>query len=177
MRLASLICITALGLGLGACNKASEQTAGANKAADAVAAADKPQPGKYRATTKVTAVNIPGMDPANADRMKAMLGSTARSTEYCLTKAQADKGFEEMTRRAGEGACTFDNFTAQGGRIDGKMTCKGRAGQAATLEMHGTYSGTGSQIAIKSDMAAASGPVQAVHIESEIKTERLGDCS
>lgn len=177
MRVFQAVSLLVLGLALAACNKSSDTPETAEEVKAEVAKLDRPEPGKYRTTMKIIDVSIPGMDPARAAQMKNMFGATGKTTEFCLSKADADKGFEELNKRAAQGDCTYDNFNAGGGRIDARMTCRTGRGMTMAYEMHGTFSSTGSQMSMKSDAAMAGMPGKGMHIEAEVKNERIGDCT
>ncbi|MFC0588201.1 DUF3617 domain-containing protein [Novosphingobium aquiterrae] len=177
MRAIIFLPLLGLGLTLGACGKSSDTPKTAEEVKAEVAKLDRPEPGKYRTTMKIIDVTIPGMPADRAAQMKNMFGTTGKSTEFCLTKADADKGFEELNKRAAQGDCSYDNFNASGGRIDAKMTCKTGRGMTMTYEMHGTFSSTGSKMSMKSDASMPGMPMKGMHIEAEVNNERIGDCS
>ena len=83
----------------------------------------RPQPGKYRATVEFVDVSMPGAPQQVQDMMRSMFDKEAQSHEYCLTKEEADKGFEEMARQAQDSNsdCTFEKFDVDGGSIDVKF--------------------------------------------------------
>ncbi|WP_296680729.1 DUF3617 domain-containing protein [Novosphingobium sp.] len=163
-------------LALGGCNSSSDTPKTADEVKTEVARMERPEPGMYRTTINVLDVTIPGMDAARAEQMKKLFGTTSKSTEACLTKAQADKGFEELNKRAAQGDCRYDNFKADGGRIDARMTCKTGRGMTMTYDMHGTFTSTGSQLKMAFDASMMPMPGRGMHIEAEVKNERIGDC-
>ncbi|MDE2437348.1 MAG: DUF3617 domain-containing protein [Sphingomonadales bacterium] len=177
MRTMSMISIVAACLAAAACNKAPDKPKTPDEVKDAVSKLAKPEPGKYRTTMKVIDVRIPGMDAARAEKMKEMFGSTGRSFDFCLSKEDADKGFEELNKRTTQGNCTYDRFDAGNGTLDAKVTCQTGKGMTTTSEMHGTYSPTGSKMTMKSDTNAPGMPGQGMHIEAEVTNERLGECT
>lgn len=177
MRLLLAALPLALGLGLAACNQASDTPKTAEEVKAEVAKAERPEPGQYRTTIKVTDFSIPGMPAERAAQMKGMFGDTGKTIEYCLTKADADKGFEEVNRRAAQGDCTYDRFSASGGKIDARMTCKTAQGMTMAYEMQGTFSSTASQMSMKSDTSMPGMPGKGMHMEAEVTNQRIGDCT
>ncbi len=141
----------------------------------------KPQPGQYRSTVKITNFSIPGMPAAQAERMKGMFSASGKSTEFCLSPADADKGFEEFSKRMAQGKCSFDQFNATSGTLDAKMTCQTGKGMTGTYQMHGTFSATGSQMAMKVNQSTAGQiagmPGAGMVMEAEVINQRIGDCS
>lgn len=177
MRLLLAVLPLALGFGLAACNQKSETPKTSEQVKAEVAKAERPQPGQYRTTIKVTDFSIPGMPAERAAQMKGMFGDTGKTIEYCLTKADADKGFEEVNKRAAQGDCTYDRFSASGGKIDAKMTCKTAQGMTMAYEMQGTFSSTASQMSMKSDTSMPGMPGRGMHMEAEVTNQRIGDCT
>lgn len=174
---AAAVLLLSTALALAACGKSSDTAKTPQQVKTEAARLDRPEPGQYRTTIKIVDVSIPGMDPARAARMKTMFGDTGKTVEFCLTKADADKGYEEMNKRAAQGDCSYDQFSASGGKLDAKLTCKTGRGMTMTHQMHGTFSPTGSDMKMTSDASMPGLPGQGMHIEAEVKNERIGDCS
>jgi Protein of unknown function (DUF3617) len=173
-----------LGLALGACSQQSDDAqsqaqaqASASAAAKAAAQAMRPEPGKYRITTKFTKVSMPGLPPAVAANAGKMFSDTGQSTEFCLTPEQASLGYEEMTKRAAQGKCTYERFSAAGGRLDAAMTCEMGKGMTTKSQVSGTFSPIGSNMTMVSDATVPGLPGGGMHMEGNVVTERLGDCS
>jgi hypothetical protein len=161
---------------LAGCKKADDQPKTAAEVRAAVAQVAKPQPGKYRTTMTIAKIEFPGMPPQMADRMREMFAKTGQSHEFCLTKADADKGFEEFNKRTAQGACKYDRFSMAEGKFDAKMSCQTGKGMSATYEMSGEFSATGSHVMMKGDQTAPGMPGGGMHMEAEVASERIGDC-
>lgn len=147
-------------------------------AKEAAANLEKPEPGKYRSTVKVLEFDIPGLPPQQADQMKEMMsGQKSQSHEFCLTKEDVDKGYEEMMKKSSEGNCTFDRFHAGSNTLDAQMTCDMGEGMKAVMMMNGTTSSTGSKIVMDIDHASPQIPGGKMHTKMEVTNERIGDCS
>lgn len=138
---------------------------------------DRPTPGLYRTTSRVVDFQVPGMSPAEAEKMKAMFTTTSQSGEYCLTKEDAEKGWEEATRKLAEGNCKYDRFEASGGTLDAKLSCETGQGMTAIVEMKGTMTSEGSQMTMSVNQSAPAmtdgGNIKMV---SEVASQRIGDC-
>lgn len=137
----------------------------------------KPEPGQYRSTVKVTNFSIPGMPAAQAERMKGLFSASGKSTEFCLSPADANKGFEEFSKRMAQGNCSYDRFSATAGTLDAKLTCQTGRGMTGTYQMHGSFSATGSQIAMKVNQSTPGMTVAGMVMEAEVTNQRIGDCS
>lgn len=177
MRLASVAPLAALAV-LTACGS-NEDSSDAPKTLDEVKAETaklvKPDPGRYRSTVKLTKFEVPGMPAAQAEKMKAMFASSGQSSEFCMTKAQTDKGFEEMAKAMAQGNCTYDRYTADGGTLDAKMTCQTGQGMTSVVEMAGTVAPTQMQMTMKMNNTMPGLPVS-MTIEADVQSQRIGDC-
>jgi len=161
------------------CKQAPPKTAAEVK--EAVAKLDKPLPGLYRSTIKLAEFSVPGMSAAQSERMRTMFDS-AQSRDFCLTAADAEKGYEEMTKRLAQGQCTYDRFEAAGGSIDAAMTCNAVRGATSKVAMKGTLNPEGSRIHMTVEQslpgmgAAASLGVGGVKMVADVTSNRVGDC-
>ncbi|MBX7495312.1 DUF3617 domain-containing protein [Qipengyuania sp. 6B39] len=144
----------------------------ASKAGDMV----KPQPGKYRATVEFVDIDMPGAPQQVQDMMRGMFDQGPQTHEYCLTKEEAEKGFEEMAKRAQEdnGECSFEKFDVEGGSIDAVMNCKAGKEGTARMTMTGTGSETSSQMTMVMNAETPDGQSMAMTMKSS--QERIGDC-
>lgn len=171
---------TALCLALAACggDPASDAESGGvvtgEEMAERVAAADiKPQPGRYRSTVEVLEFAIPGAPPEMSEMMRGNMAK--RTSEYCLTQEEADRGFEKMARQSQEGSdCKVEKFAVAGGDIDARMTCAVPGQGTMTMTMTGTGSPTRSDMdmTMKGDFAGQG----EASMRMKVTNERIGDC-
>lgn len=163
-------------LTLSACNKADKPKS-EDEVKTEIARMAKPMPGLYRSSSKVISFEMPGMPPAQAERMKQMFATSQQSRDFCLTKAEADKGYEEMTKKLAEGNCTYDRFTTSGNSLDARLTCQNGKEMKASIEMKGTISEEGSRMTMSVDQAAPHMPNGgAMKMVAEVVSQRIGDC-
>ncbi len=139
---------------------------------------NKPMPGKYRSTAKLLEIDVPGMPPSVVAQMKDQMSEMQRQTsEQCLTKAQVDKGWEDMVKNmnnATEDAdCQFDRFNVDGGNLDAQMTCTAAAGVAAKIAMTGKMEPEKQVMTM--NVSQSGGPTQ-MNMKMEITNERIGEC-
>lgn len=133
------------------------------------------QPGQYRVVLRINRVEFPGMTGAMADKAKAMFGGSAQTSEYCLTPADAARGREDYYRRTlVKGDCKYDKLNLTARSIDAVLVCQTGQGMTARSEVAGTFTATGSNVAVKSRSEVAGG---AISMEAEVTSERIGDCS
>jgi hypothetical protein len=166
----------ALVLPLAGCDKPDKGPKTLDQAKAEAAQLSRPAPGQYRQTTKITRFEVPGAPPQMAERMKQMMGGTGQTATYCLSKADAEKGFEEMFKNVGKGECRYDRFDATSGTIDAIMVCKTGPSSTAKMAMNGTVSTTGSSVKVDVEQTGGSGPMDNAKIGMDISSERISDC-
>ena len=137
----------------------------------------KPRPGLYSSSVKMINFEVPGMPPAQAERLKGMFSQTAQARQFCLTPAESEKGYREMTRKLAQGNCTYDKFEAAGGTLDAQLTCQTAKGMTAVIAMKGTMTPEGSQMHMKMDQSMAAMPGKGVKMEMDVSSTRVGDCA
>lgn len=143
----------------------------------------KPRPGQYVSSTEVIDFSVPGLPPEQAEQMKAMMGGmAAEETSYCLTPAEAEKGFEDAVRKMGEGGtdgmnCEFNRFDVSGDGLDAELACTGPQGMNATMKMDGTMAAESSTMHMEMTQKAAQIPGGEMSIEMRMKSRRVGECT
>ena len=129
----------------------------------------QPEPGQYKATITMTAMEIPGMP---ADMAGHGTGMTT-TTEYCLTEEDVAEGFEEMMKRGQNGECSYESFNLDGGKFDAVMVCKTPEGDAR-MSMEGSATPTTSDFT--ATMAMQVPEMGEGSMTFAAKHERIGDC-
>jgi hypothetical protein len=136
-----------------------------------------PQPGRYRASMTVKAVSFPGMSAGTAQQARNLFGGTGQASDFCLTPEDAAKGREAFFMRAVEGDCRYDRFTAEAGKLAATLVCQTGKGMTARSELTGTFTAISSQVAIRTTSEVPGGPEGSMVLETEVATERLGECN
>jgi hypothetical protein len=136
----------------------------------------KPMPGQYRSTMKLVSVDIPGMPASQAEKMKGMLGASEQTSTYCLSQAEADRGFEESTKKLAKGNCNYERFSADGGKLDAKLKCNTPEQGEATMEMVGDVRPDGTQLKMTMQ-GGAPGLGGNMKMVMEVAATRIGDCT
>jgi hypothetical protein len=129
----------------------------------------KPEPGLYKTTVTMTALDIPGMPPEMKDHGAGLV----RTIEDCLTAEEVDKGFEAMVKQGQDGDCAYETFALAGGKLDAVLVCKAQ-GRAVRTAMSGTASSTGAELTATTALefdGAGQGTMTAT-----IRHERIGEC-
>jgi hypothetical protein len=176
MRTLVLLSGAAALLALAACDKPDKGPKTLDQAKAEARQMERPDPGQYRQTTKITRFDVPGAPKAMVDRIRTMMEGQGGNLTYCLTQADSDKGFEEMFKKGREGECTYERFDATANTIDAIMVCKSGPGGTARMTMTGTVGKTGSKVKVDVDQKNAKTPMGNAQIGMELETRRLGDC-
>lgn len=161
-----------VGLALAGCKQEPKT---ADQVKEEIAQMPKPKPGNYRSTSKLISFEMPGMPQAQQDQLKQAF-SQAQGRDFCLTKAEADKGYEEMTKKLAEGNCTYDKFEASGKNLDAKLTCSTGKDMKATVAMQGEVSEEGSKMTMTIEQSAPQLAGKTMKMVAEVASTRTGDC-
>ena len=172
----SLILATAAVLALSACDKPDKGPKSMEQAKAEAAQLERPDPGQYRQTTRITKFEVPGAPPEMVAQIRKMMEGQGSNLEYCLSKADTEKGFAEMFKKGAQGDCTYDRFDASANTIDAVMTCKAGEGGSARMTMNGTVSSTGSKVKVNVEQKNDKSPMGNANIAMELETNRIGDC-
>lgn len=172
------ILILAAAIPLAACGSepsVNETNASVEEVSEKVREASRDQgfvkPGKWVSTVTVEQVDMPGMPPEAAQRMKSMLAE-ARTAETCLTEQDVKKPKEDFF--AGNDQCRYDHFTMAKGQIDAAMRCS-QEGVSQRMEMNGTYSPTSYEMRMKSRTEGGPGG-EAMTMQMKVDAKRVGEC-
>lgn len=177
MRLPMVAAIAVLGLaGCGDSNEPAQPKSIAEVARES-SGLPKPLPGLYRSTVELVAMDAPGLPPPMAERMKETMARKASGTEFCLTGAEAEKGYEERVKKlSGRPDCAFDRYAATAGQLDAQLTCKGEGGMKSVLSMKGAMTPTGSDVTMTMDQTGEQMPGGGMRMTMRVKSERVGEC-
>ncbi|ABC63909.1 DUF3617 domain-containing protein [Erythrobacter litoralis] len=143
---------------------------------------ERPRAGLYTTTTDLVEFSVPGLAPEQADRMRMqMSGLSDEAQPYCLTEAEAAKGYEDMLREIGEAAnnmsCTFSRFDADPPRLDAELGCSGPMGVSAEIAMAGTTTAEGFDLTMDMEANNRMIPGGKMEMRMAIKSARIGECS
>ncbi|MEM7688897.1 MAG: DUF3617 domain-containing protein [Pseudomonadota bacterium] len=129
----------------------------------------KPQPGQYESQITLLSMDIPGL-PANMTSM--MKGVFERSVKICLTAEEVEQGYKDALRKAQDGDCRYDSFSATGGKMDAVLVCDTEQGEM-TMVMSGTGTPTTSDVTMKMTGDMGTGPGS---MSMRVQQKRIGDC-
>jgi hypothetical protein len=166
-------------LALAACNQGPSVTAKnasveevAGKVRDAGGAV-KMKPGEWVTEARLDSLDIPGMPPAAAEQMKAMMAKQVSGHKFCLTQAMADRPAEDFFSGKRSG-CRYDDFKMDGGKVSGTMRC-GQGGPSQVVQFAGNYTPTDYQMTMHSTVD--NGPRGTMKMAMSMTSKRVGDCT
>jgi hypothetical protein len=171
---ASVVC-------LAACNKGPEvdlHNASANQVGQAVnqsgmmTSESMISPGLWQSKVTVLDMNIPGMPPQYAAKMKQEIAARRdESSKHCVTPADVKKPKEDFF--GADKSCRYDHFTMGGGKIDVAMVCK-QENMTQTTNMAGSYTPTTYSLDMNS---SGTGPQQGMTMKMHVDAKRVGECT
>ena len=177
------VCLAASVLVLASCNKSPEvheKDASVAEVAQKVREAGADQtfvrPGQWQSTVTIDQLEVPGMPPEVARRMKTMMAEQqAHSFRSCLTKEDVQRPKEDFF--AGKNKeCRYERFTMGGGKIDAVMHC-GKGGATQTMQMAGTYSPDKYQMQMSTKVEGGGESQNGLSMQMRIEAQRVGECT
>ncbi|GGD46601.1 DUF3617 family protein [Erythrobacter arachoides] len=169
-------------LALAGCGDTGSADADGDGAVSVAEAADRmddegmrPQAGRYRVSTEILEFDLPGAPAGAGDMIREQMAS-GQESEYCLTQADVDEGYEAMARRsqdAGEN-CSFSRFDASGGNIDAEMICTMPGQGTMTITMDGE--GTATSSVMETAMRGSIPGMGDMTMRARATHQRIGDC-
>lgn len=135
------------------------------------------RPGLWESKIIVEQLDLPGMPPEMAGRMKEMMAQNQPTAfKSCLKPEDVKKPDEDFFAGQNKG-CRYDRFTMGNGKIDALMRC---GGEQATqvMEMAGTYSPDAYQMQMSNKVeAAAKGAEGSMAMRVRVDARRIGECT
>jgi hypothetical protein len=176
-RMTAMVGLAALALaGCGSKDDAKDGPKSTEQVKQEAAKLIRPEPGEYRQVMEITKLEVPGMPAEGAEQMKSAMKAAQEGT-FCLTKADADRGFKDMFNDVGKGnQCTYSKFDVDGGTLDAQMECQSQQQGKATMKMTGTVAQDGSDITVAMNTTGGPPPMGTMKMTMHMTTKRLGDC-
>ena len=159
---------------LGGCDRGAEP--GGEMTAEQVAEElreMKIEPGQWESTTEVVGVDA----PVGGDVLKQMVGQKSSKSD-CVTPEQAAKPSAAFLAVQQTNNCTYRDWSLEGGRIRGTMTCDG-GGQIpgqVVMTMTGAYGSTGYDLDMNMRTAGLPGGA-GMTIKAKSTGRRTGQCT
>lgn len=167
-------------LALSACNSGptvEATNASTKEVAEKVAASGATlsmTPGRWEGTATITEMEIPGMPPEAAAKMKETMAK-GHSFANCLTPEEAKKPSADFFSGDNKD-CRYERFNMANGRIDAKMQCK-TGGMTVDATMAGQFSSDNFQMTVTSKTAGMPGQPMSAHTSTlKMESRRTGEC-
>jgi len=177
------VCVIASVLTLSACNKGPTvelHNASGNQVAKAVVQSGVMngdtmiEPGLWQSKVTVLEMNIPGIPPQYAAKMKqSMAEHRNQASSHCVKPEDVKKPKEDFF--GADKSCRYDHFTMGGGKIDVQMTCKEEESTQVT-NMSGTYTPTSYSMDMSSNGTGA-GREAGMTMKMHVDANRVGQCT
>lgn len=163
-------------LALTGCGQADTGPKTMEEAQKEAAKLERPEPGQYSQTMKITKFDVPDAPPEFAKQMQAAMAQ-AQTMEFCLTEEMSQKGFEEMFKEVGKGGeCKYERFTVSGGKLDALLECENKTEGKGTIKMAGTVTAQGSEVSVEIDTKNPASPMGNSTVGMQMISKRIGDC-
>lgn len=130
------------------------------------------RPGKWLTSITIEEMNIPGMPPEFAAKMKQQQVA-GRDVESCLTADQAKQPKDGVFAGVDK-SCRYDRFTMDGGKIDAAMTCNQNQ-TVQKMTMAGSYSRERYDMAMTTRIEGG-GPTAGTSMKMKVAARRVGAC-
>lgn len=132
-------------------------------------------PGRWESTVTMDKIDIPGMPPQLAERMKTAMAN--KTSARCLTPEEAKKPAAEFFAGKERGGCRYDHFEMGGGNLDAKMLC-GAQGGTAEIAMKGSYEPDNFRLAMTMNgKDVPNAPQGRMSMAMTVDSKRTGDCT
>jgi len=171
----SLVC-AATALSLAACGDADKGPKTVEQAKQEAQELQRPEPGEYRQSTRITKFDVPGAPKEMIAQLRTMIEGQNDNKTFCLSKGEADKGFEEFFKKGRDGDCTYDRFDASANTLDAIMICTDPSGATMRMAINGTVTATGSKVKVDVAQKNDKSPMGNANMAMEMETKRLGEC-
>ena len=107
------------------------------------AAPSSVEPGMWEAVVRVESMQVPNLPP---DLAKSLAGQ-AHTIRSCLKAADLERTPERVFAVT-KGDCSYSNFSMQGGKVSGTLTCKG----GLVSQLSGRYTATTYEVKTRTSM-------------------------
>ncbi len=122
-------------------------------------------PGLWEISSEVVEVRAPDLPREVRNRM---VGPRTR-LRHCITPEQAARPSANFLAARRDAGCAYRNFSVQGGRLEGAMTCPD-----ATATMTGRYGPQAYDMRMEMESPLPGGAVMALDVRA--RGRRIGDC-
>ena len=130
-----------------------------------------PQPGEYATELELVEFDAEGLDPDRlAEARQAFSEGAAEPQLFCVTEQTTR---EQWLSDMAEAECSLNRLTADGGEVEGAMTCSSDIGFNGRVELAGTAGEDGSDMRMTYNVPTDAGEGT---LRMRVRTNRVGDC-
>jgi hypothetical protein len=134
------------------------------------------EPGLWESKVTIQEMNIPGLPPEYAEKMKQhMAANRMQTSKHCLTPDEVKKPKEDFFAGKDK-SCKYSHFTMGGGKIDIQMVCNEEA-STQTTNMSGSYTPTSYSMDMSSNGSGGSGEGKGMSMKMHVDSQRVGECT
>ncbi len=171
MRQALIFCVAALAVtACGNSEKGGQQTA--EEVAEEMSAL-KLEPGQWEATTEILSASAPGLPP---EAVREMVGQK-QTVSNCVTPEQAANPSANFLAGQKNSNCTYQDFSMDGGRMGGTMTCTGPGTPGKmVMNMEGSYGPRTYDMNMSMEAAGMPGGMN-MTVKARTTGRRAGSCA
>lgn len=176
------VCVVACVVALSACEKGpkvelknatSNQVREAVKQSGVMNSDTMIEPGLWQSKVAVLEMNIPGMPPQFAEKMKqGMAQARNKTSSHCIKPEDVKKPKEDFF--GADKSCKYQHFTMGGGKIDIAMVCS-EEGSTQTTNLNGTYTPTSYSMDMNS--YGSGGDQNGMSMKMHVDSQRVGECA
>jgi hypothetical protein len=172
---ASVLCLTACNKGptVDVKNATGNEVVQAVKQSGVMTSGSMIEPGLWQSHVTVQEMNIPGLPPQFADKMKQTFAEHRNDTNsHCVKPEDVKKPKEDFF--GADKSCRYEHFTMGGGKIDVAMVCHEEEA-TNTMNMSGSYTPT--SYSMDTSMKGSGGPQNGMSMKMHVDAHRIGECT
>ena len=173
IRTAHLALPIVVALSLAACNRDEPAAEGALTGEEVAGIADNGtalQPGEYSASQELIEIDAPGASEQMLADMRAAFAEGADEPQLlCVTEGMTR---EQWLSALAQSNCTLANLTAEGGSIEGAMSCNAEEGLNGRVEFAGTMQENASDLAMTTSIPMQSGEAR---VRFSVRSQGTGE--
>ncbi|GGD46608.1 DUF3617 family protein [Erythrobacter arachoides] len=128
------------------------------------------QPGEYSATQDLIEIDAPGATEEQVAAMRTEFAAGAAEPQlYCVTEGMTR---EEWLSALAQASCTLSSLTAEGGSIEGAMSCNADQGLNGRVDFAGTVEDTSAALRMTYPVPLETGDIT---VRFGVQSQRTGD--
>ncbi len=165
-----IVCVAALATA--ACGNPGKGGQTAEEVAEEMSAL-KLEAGQWEATTEILSASAPALPP---EALRQMVGQK-QTVSNCVTPEQAAKPSANFLAGQKNSDCTYQDFSMEGGRMSGTMTCTGSGMPGKmVMNMEGSYDPRSYDMNMSMEAGGLPGGMN-ITVKARTTGRRVGTCA